>query len=228
MRMGAILPFACGWLAGCGESKLDQLTNGGGCSADDTVAGVRGRCPNEQLACALGWFDRDGASANGCEGVLQPSGDYSLFALNTHGMIHLTINGYEFDNDSAGGWVAFAGPACTASPTAPCSYDLLALQIGIPSFRFDGLEWTDGLLELPKPLSVIDNGQCLAVPPGSTFVASFEVGGQKRIVSQGTTQGGACIVTDGTSLTLMTDGDLRLPFGGYVVEEMGILVTAVP
>jgi hypothetical protein len=127
MKIGTALLFACGWLAGCGESKLDRLTSGGGCSADDTVAGVRGWCPNEELACARGWFDRDGEWANGCEGVLQPSSDYSLFALDTGGMIHLTINEYEFYNDSAGGWVAIAGPACTASPTAPCSYALLAL-----------------------------------------------------------------------------------------------------
>jgi hypothetical protein len=90
MRTVSILLFACGWLAGCGESKLDQLTNGGGCSADDTVAGVRGRCPNEQLARALGWFDRDGASANGCEGVLQPSSD----TLTTDGDLRLPFGGY--------------------------------------------------------------------------------------------------------------------------------------
>lgn len=30
MRTGAVLLFACGWLAGCDESLLDQLTGGGG------------------------------------------------------------------------------------------------------------------------------------------------------------------------------------------------------
>ncbi|HJX65150.1 MAG TPA: hypothetical protein VJ860_14510 [Polyangia bacterium] len=223
MRLAAILLFACGGLAGCGPSLLDQLTNGGGCSADDTV-GVRGRCPNEQLACEIGWFDRDGISANGCESMLQPSSEYSLFALDTGATIWMTINEYEFGNDSAGGWVAIAGPACTALPATPCRYDLLAFQIGIRSFRFDGLQWTDGLLELPKPLPVVDNGQGLIIPPGSTFVASFVIEGHKRVVSQGTGVEGANVQSNGTSLTLTTGGDLRLPLGGYVVEKMSMQI----
>jgi hypothetical protein len=218
------LLLACGWLAGCDESLLDQLTSGGGCSADDTVTGVRGRCPNDQLACELGYFDRDGVSANGCEGMLQQSSEYSVFALNTGGTILMTINEFDVNNITAGGGVAIAGPTCTASPTMPCSYDLLALQIGIPTFRFDTLWWSDGLLELPKPVPAIDSGEGLVIPPGSTFVASFEVGGQKRIVSQGTTQDGARIQIDGTLLTF-TANDLRLPFGGYTVDKTTVLVT---
>jgi hypothetical protein len=101
---------------------------------------------------------------------------------------------------------------------------LLALQIGIPTFLFDTLWWSDGLLELPKPVPVIDSGEGLVIPPGSTFVASFEVGGQKRIVSQGTTQDGARIQIDGTLLTF-TANDLRLPFGGYTVDKTTVLVT---
>jgi hypothetical protein len=164
-------------------------------------------------------------SSNGCEGMLQPSSEYSRFALDTGGMIIVTINEFELDNDTAGGWVAIAGPACTASPAAPCSYDLLVFQLGIPAFRFDGLEWTDGLLELPKPLPVVDSGEGLIIPAGSTFVASFVVDGQKRVVLQGTTVDGACIQTDGTRLTFTTGGDLRLPFGGATVEKMSILAT---
>jgi hypothetical protein len=225
MKMGTVLLFACGWLAGCGDSLLDQLTSGGGCGAADNVDGFEGRCPNEQLACELGYFDRDGVSSNGCEGMLQQSREYSLFALNTGGMISMTINEFEMNNATAGGGVAIAGPACTAFSTTPCSYDVLALQIGIPSFRFDSLWWSDGLLELPKPLPVIDDGSGLVIPPGSTFVASFVVGGQKRVVSQGTTQNGASIQTGGVGLTFTMESDLRLPFGGYAVEKASILVT---
>ena len=222
--------FACGWLAGCDESLLDQLTSGGGCSADDAVNGVRGRCPNEQLACELGWFDRDGVSANGCEGMLQPSSEYSLFALDATGLVVMLINEYKMTASTTGGWIAIAGPACNAVPTTPCSYDLLALQIGMTGFTFDSLEWTDGLIELPKPMPVIDDGVGPIVPPGSTFVASFVIEGQKRVVSQGTTPHGAALLTNGltngTRLTFSTGpGDLRLPFGGYTVEKMSIAVT---
>jgi hypothetical protein len=228
MRTGTILLFACGWLAGCDESLLDQLTSGGGCSADDTVTGVIGRCPNEQLACELGWFDRDGVSANGCESTLQPSSEYSLFALDATGLVVMIINEYQMTASTTGGWVAIAGPACNAGPTTRCNYDLLALQSGMTGFTFDSLEWTDGLIELPKPMPVIDDGNGLIIPAGSTFVASFAIEGQKRVVSQGTTQtthGAVRITPNGTRLTFtISPADLRLPFGGYTVEKMSIAV----
>ena len=226
MRLGPVLLLACGWLAGC-QSKLDQLTSGGGCRVDDTVAGVMGRCPNEQLACALGWFDRDGVSANGCEGTLQPSSEYTALQLANGSVIFMTINEYDFVTDTAGGWVAIAGPACQARISAPCHYDLLAFQLAIPSFRFDGLMWTDGLLELPKPLPVVDNGEGLIIPPGSTFVASFVVEGEKHVVSQGAAQNGAAMQTHDTTVSFTMDSHLQIPFGGYKVEHVRCAAAAV-
>jgi hypothetical protein len=223
--MGAILLFACVWLAGCDKSLLDQLTSGGGCRADDTVTGVRGRCPNEQLACDLGSFDRDGVASNGCEGMLQPSSDYSLFALDPAGVAVMIINEYQTAaSTTGGGWVAIAGPACTPQLTTSCSYDLLALQIGLSDFIFDSLSWADGLIEVPKPMPVVDDGNGIFIPDGSTFVASFVVGGQKRVVSQGTTFGKIWMSPGETKLTLTIDGQLRFPFGGYTVDGMSITV----
>ena len=224
MRTGAILLFASVWLAGCDKSLLDQLTSGGGCSADDTVTGVRGRCPNEQLACDLGSFDRDGVASNGCEGMLQPSSDYSLFALNATGVAVMIINEYQMAAGTTGGWVAIAGPACTPQFTTSCSYDLLALQIGLSHIIFDSLSWTDVLIELPKPMPVVDDGNGILIPHGSTFVASFVVGGQKRVVSQGTTFSKIWMSPDETKLTLTIDGQLRFPFGGYTVDGISITV----
>jgi hypothetical protein len=77
---------------------------------------------------------------------------------------------------------------------------------------------------------VIDDGVGPIVPPSSTFVASFVIEGQKRVVSQGTAPHGAAILTNeltnGTRLTFtISPGDVQFPFGGYTVEEMSIAVT---
>jgi hypothetical protein len=157
--------------------------------------------------------------------MLQPSSEYSLFALNATGVAVMIINEYQMAADATGGWVAIAGPACTPQLTTSCSYDLLALQVGLSDFIFDSLSWTDGLIELPKPMPVVDNGNGILIPEGSTFVASFVVGGQKRVVSQGTTFSKIWMSPDETKLTLTIDGQLRLPFGGYTVDGMSITVS---
>lgn len=229
MKVATGLLLTCVWLAGCG-TKYDQLKSGDGCRSEDALAGARGRCSGDQLVCQLGMYDGDGVASNGCESTLQPSSDTFLFQLSTWGMAILTINEYSFTNDTAGGWVAIAGPVttCDARPSSPCHYELLALQLGIPSFLFDGMDWTDGLIELPQPLSVVDHGNGISIPEGTTFVASFTIEGQKRVVSRGTTVSHAGIVTNGTQLTFTMNSDLRIPFGGYTLENVAIAVTAVP
>lgn len=227
MRMAKGLLFTCVWLAGC-ETKYDQLTSGGGCHSNDTLAGVTGRCSNDQLVCQLGLYDGDGVPSNGCETALQPSGDITLVPLSTFGMVILTMNEYSFTCDTAGGWVALTGPVstCDAKPSAPCSYELRAFQLGIPSFRFDGMEWTDGLIELAKPLSVMDKGSGIIIPEGTTFVSSFVIEGKKQVVSRGTAVGFARMATDGTQLSFDMSSDLKMPFGGYTLESVVVRVTA--
>ena len=219
MKTGYSLLFACVWLAGCGGSLIDFVTSGGGCRAENNF--IRGQCPNEQLACGLGYFDRDGLSANGCEGMLLSSAEYTLYAPTMEGVAPMTINEYTITNSITGGWIAVAGPACTPAPATPCNYDLLALQIGISNFRFDSLWWTDGLIELPKPIPVTDDGDGLIIPLGSAFVASFTVENSKRVVSQGTSQQAGLQIKD-ASLLFTMEG-LHLPFGGYTVDSMSIL-----
>jgi hypothetical protein len=228
MRFATGLLFTCAWLSGC-QTKYDQLTSGGGCHSDDTLAGVKGQCPVDQLVCQLGMYDSDGVLSNGCESTLRPSSDYTLFQLATPGMGLLKINDYSFNSDTAGGWVALAGPVstCRSSPSSPCSYELLVFQLGISSFLFDGMQWTDGLIELPKPLSVVDEGNGIIIPEGTTFVASFVIEGKKQVVSQGTAVSAASIVTNGTQLTFTMTSDLRIPFGGYTLENVSFVVTAV-
>jgi hypothetical protein len=221
------LLVACGWLVGCGDSKFDQVTSGAGCRADDTLPGLRGWCPNEQLACELGWIGRDDVSANGCEAALLPTNDYALFALHDGGVASLTLNDYELGNDVTGGWVAMAGPACKATMSAPCSYDLVALQVAISDFMFDSLSWTDGLLELAQPLPMTDRGEGLMIPNGTPFVASFTIEGKKRVVSQGTLAGAIQVAQDGTTLTLTGQG-LRLPFGGCTVDRLTLAAAGAP
>lgn len=223
MGMRSLLLLASFWLVGCDKSLFDQMTSGAGCRADDGVAGVRGRCPNDRLVCEPGWFDRDGVPSNGCEGQLQASGEYSLFKLNDTGLAVMDINEYRMDATANGGWVAMAGPTCTATPETPCRYDLLALQIHVSDFTFDSLLWSDGLIELPKQLAVTDDGMGLSIPAGSTFTASFMVDGKKRVVSQGTTHGKIQVAGDGISVVVEMGDDLRLPFGGYTVQGMNIL-----
>jgi hypothetical protein len=228
MKVAMGLLLTCVWLAGC-ETKYDQLKSGDGCRSEDTLAGARGRCSGDQLVCQLGMYDGDGVASNGCESTLQATGDTFLFQLSTRGMAILTINEYRFDNDTAGGWVAVAGPVttCDASPSSPCHYELLALQLGIPSFLFDGMDWTDGLIELPQPLSVVDQGNGISIPEGTTFVASFMIEGNKRVVSRGTAMSHSGIVTNGTQLVFDMSSELRIPFGGYTLENVVIRVTAV-
>ena len=220
--------LTCAWLSGC-QTKYDQLTSGGGCHSDDTLAGVKGQCSSDQLVCQLGIYDGDGVSSNGCESTLRPSSDYTLLQLATPGSGLLKINDYSFNTDTAGGWVALAGPVstCQGRPSSPCSYQLLAFQLGISSFLFDGMEWTAGLIELPKPLSVVDEGDGIIIPEGTTFVASFMIEGKKQVVSQGTVVSAASIVTNGTQLTFTMTSDLRIPFGGYTLESVSFVVTAV-
>jgi len=223
MRTGALLLLASLWLVGCDKSLYDQMTSGGGCRADDSAAGVIGRCANDQLVCAPGFFDRDSEASNGCEGRLQATGDFSLFALNDGGMATMDINEYGMDAMATGGWIAIAGPACTARISSPCRYDLLAVQIRLSPFIFDSLLWSDGLIELPQPISVTDEGEGLIIPPGTTFTANFVVEGKKRVVSQGPTHG--YVQYDGSALTAVVGDDLRLPFGGYTVEGMSIVAS---
>jgi hypothetical protein len=229
MKFVTGLLLSCAWLAGC-QTKYEQLTSGDGCHSDDTLAGVKGRCPNDQLVCQFGMVDGDGVASNGCESSLGPSSDTTLLPLATPGSGLLKINDYSFNIDTAGGWVALAGPVatCQASPTSPCSYQLLGFQLGISNFLFDGMEWTDGLIELPKPLSVVDAGDGIVIPAGTTYVASFMIEGKKQVVSQGTAASAALIVTNGTQLTFTMTSDLRMPFGGYTLESVSFVVTAVP
>jgi hypothetical protein len=184
--------------------------------------GATGQCANQQLVCELGAFDRNGMPQDGCEALLTPSVDYSLFPLEPGGLTSMTINGYMLDAGLTGGWLAYAGPPCSATINSFCSYELLAVQIGIGSFKFDTLSWADGLIELPKPMAVVDQGEGLFIPGSSTLVASFVVGGAKQVVSSGPTMTGAVAQTNGTSLVLHLS-DLRLPFGSYTIESLAIV-----
>lgn len=209
MGLGAAL-----W--GCGESKIDQIKNGGGC-VDESSAGTVGRCPGEVSACQVGFADVDGTTANGCETALVPAGDYRLFRVANGGMAQLVTNGYPLDVDVTGGWVALRGAVCTARMSAPCSYELLALQVQVSDFVFDGLAFTDGAFMLPKPLAVVDDGEGAIVPAGSGIVGTFTVGGKKRVVSLGTASKGMAVQTDGKDMTTTGSG-LVLSFGGCTME----------
>jgi hypothetical protein len=240
MKSGSLLLLTAFWLVGCHKSSLsDKLTSGAGCLADDTDRGVSGRCPNDQLFCDLGMFDRDGVPSNGCESLLKSSDNYRLFALDEYnGSAGIVVNGEVIGPNYmpptvTGGRVAMAGPPCKATLDSPCHYDLLAVQIRLSSFVFDTLPWADGLIELPKPISLTDNGKGSIFPEGTIFTVSFMVDPQKRVISAGPVRGHAQMTSDGTRVSIRIESDQPIPFGDYTVDAMivgdfGTLVTHPP
>jgi hypothetical protein len=212
-----------GWFAigiaiqACDSSKVDKITSGGGCEANASANTV-GRCPNGISVCDVGFVDHDGASANGCEAGLDATRDYDLFRIADGGVALFTMNDYGLGNDVIGGWCAIRGPECQATPASPCTYDLLALQVRISDFVFDGVAWTDGVFALPRSIVAVDQGDGLVVPAGSDVVGTFMVGGQKRVVSLGTTIHGIAVQVEDGRGTETTTGDLTLSFGGYTME----------
>jgi hypothetical protein len=201
-------------LVGCGESNLERLQSGGGCSAEDAM-GTNGQCPNQEESCTLSYVDRDGLTTNGCESLLSPEEDDALSAIEPGGVLQFSINDFGLDSTLAGGWVALGGEACAASQETPCRRNLDALQMASAAFEFDGIWWTDGLLELPKPLPVEDAGEGFVVPAGADVVGSFVVGGEKRIVSRGTTPSWITVKSDTTGATIT--GSISLSFGEYAM-----------
>lgn len=240
MKSGSLLLLTALCLVGCHKSSLsDKMTSGAGCVAEDADRGVNGRCPNDQLFCDLGVFDRDGVPSNGCESLLKSSDDYRLFALDEYdGWATMVVNGkvidpYNMTPTVTEGRVAMAGPPCNATPDSPCHYDLLAVQIRLSSFVFDALTWADGLIELPKPISLTDSGQGSLLPEGTIFTISFMVDLEKRVISAGPVHGHAQMSADGTGVSIRIESDQPIPFGGYTVDavtagDFGTLVTHSP
>jgi hypothetical protein len=223
--MRSLLLFAGLGLLGCDNRSLyDQMTSGGGCHADDSLSSVIGVCPNDLLACSYGLIDADGILSNGCERLIEPSDKHSLFALGGAGLAVMDINEYRMTATAVNGEVAIAGPTCEATPSTPCQYTLLTLQIRLSEFTFDSLYWGLGLIELPKPMSVTDNGDGLIIPAGSEFIASFLIDHQKHVISHGKSQGSVQLSSNQAKANVQVGGDLRFPFGGYTVEGMSIKV----
>lgn len=182
-----------------------------------------GICPNNLLACNFGLIDGDGIPDNGCERLLEPSNEYSLFALESTGLAVMDINEYRMTATAVNGQIAIAGPKCDATPSTPCQYTLLSLQIRLSEFTFDSLYWGLGLIELPQPMSVTDKGDGLVVPEGSEFIASFTIDYQKHVVSHGKSRARIQLSANGTKANVQVGDDLRFPFGGYTVEGMSIV-----
>jgi hypothetical protein len=153
---------------------------------------------------------------------LQAPGDYSLFGLTNTGLAVVAINEYPLHIRMTGGWIAFAGPRCDATPTTPCQYELLALQVTLGDFIFDSLPMSEGLLELSKPIPVTDSGDGPLFAEDTTFTISFVVDGKKRIVSQGKTHGHWTVGAGENTVTLEIEDGLHAPLGGYTMESLYI------
>ena len=98
-------------------------------------------------------------------------------------------------------------------------YNLVALQLQVSAFVFDGVSFSDGVFMLPRPLAVTDNGDGLVVPAGSGVIATFFVGGEKRIVSLGTIESALAVqmTADRKGMTATGSG-LRVSFGGCTMD----------
>jgi hypothetical protein len=222
----SVVPLLVGcWLAGCQDSNTGSaavhvlnVSDGSDCTARNDLPGSGGQCSVDEQACDVGWFDGDGVAANGCEEALDPSAGDSFFRFTAYrGLGALVINDYPVSAGITGGALAVSGPPCVATIGAPCSYDLRAFQVTLAAFTFDGAVWADGVLELPRPLAVKDDGEGLVVPAGADMIARFVVGGGKSVISRGLAEKGI-VVNLGGDLVVASAGFLHFGFGGYTID----------
>jgi hypothetical protein len=207
--------------AGC--ERADGLANGAGCGAcSGDCAYTLGTCAAAGRVCDADHFVETGTAGETCDGTRASLQGNVVVALMS-GTVNVTINDFALMADVVGGTVALeADPMCMASTSAPCRDSVIAIELSLSGFTFDGRPWSNGVVRVDGPFGAADDGEGIDASSGPPFAASFVVDGNKTVVAQATAQSIVVQGAESTTASIVVTGSLSFTFGGYTVS-LGIV-----
>jgi hypothetical protein len=152
--------------------------------------------------------------------------DDILATFNPDGVAQMVINDFPIDATIVHGVVSLQtdDADCVALPTNPCHYVVNVLRATLSTFTFSGESVTDTVAIINGPIAVVDIGEGLTIPAGTSVVVALTVDGERRSVNS-TSPTGVNIMLDVADQEATVTGSFVGSVEGVSVEA-ALLATA--